>query len=98
MRFGTFVFGPLIMRLLHHFNQPDLALRLIRDETLDSFLAQVNSFILVMNLLYKNQRYEECMDVFDLIRTRECFVVKYPLDCVTQFMAAARRVVCVVCC
>ena len=86
------------MRLLHHFNQPDLALKLIKDEKLDSFLAQVNSFILVMNLLYKNQRYEECMDVFDLIRTRECFVVKHPLDCVTQFMAAARKVVCFIIC
>jgi len=31
MRFGSFVFGPVVMRLLHSFRQPDLALSLVRD-------------------------------------------------------------------
>lgn len=81
------------MRLLHHFNQPDLALKLIKDESLDVFFGQVNAFLLAMNLLYRNNRYQDVLDVFDLIKSRECFVLKYPHDCVSQFMAAARKLV-----
>lgn len=95
MRFGTFNFGPLLMRLLHHFNQPDIAMKLIKDDELEAIFAQVNSFILCMNLLYKNQRDKDVMDVFDLIKSRECFLIKYPHDCVSQYMAAAWRLVSV---
>lgn len=31
VRFGTFTFGPVIMRLMHVFGQPDIALSLVKD-------------------------------------------------------------------
>lgn len=32
LRFGSFVFGPVIMRLLHHYNLWETALLVLRDE------------------------------------------------------------------
>lgn len=98
MRFGSFVFGPVILRLLHHFNQPDLAIEFMKDDSMSSIFGQVNSALLTMNLLYKNNRDKEVMDIFELVNSRETFLPKYPHDCVSQYVAAARRLVSFIFC
>lgn len=32
LRFGSFVFGPVVARLLHHFKKADLALQMFKEE------------------------------------------------------------------
>ena len=31
LRFGTFVFGPVVLRMIHHLKKPDLGIQLVKD-------------------------------------------------------------------
>ena len=44
LQFGTFVFGPLVMRLFHNLSAPDLALKLFKDPVIFKLLL-IYSFV-----------------------------------------------------
>ncbi|KAF4526431.1 hypothetical protein B566_EDAN015063, partial [Ephemera danica] len=82
MRFGSFVFGPVVMRMYHFLNQPDAALKVFKDPALEGFFDQLISYQLLMDLLFVNGQYEEVMDVFDIVEKRQTQGARYPKHCV----------------
>ncbi|XP_037083378.1 pentatricopeptide repeat-containing protein 2, mitochondrial-like isoform X2 [Pollicipes pollicipes] len=88
VRFGSFVFGPVVMRMYWHHQLADQALQAFRNPELDGFFDQLTSFTLLLDLLYKQGRYQDVLDTFDEVQTRQLHGSKYPADCVALAMAA----------
>lgn len=91
MRFGTFVFGPVVMRLFHHQNLPDLALETITDPALESFFNQFASFHIAMNLLYQNKRYNDVLNVYEILKSRKVLATRFPKDPVVLVLASCYK-------
>uniref|UniRef100_T1GC06 Uncharacterized protein n=1 Tax=Megaselia scalaris TaxID=36166 RepID=T1GC06_MEGSC len=75
LRFGLFVFGPVIMRMFYHLNEVDRALKLFKDPNMEGFFDQLISFQLLLDLLYENKRYDEESQIDHLCQigqTRQC--------------------------
>ncbi|XP_011304221.1 pentatricopeptide repeat-containing protein 2, mitochondrial-like [Fopius arisanus] len=70
IRFGSFKFGPVVMRAFHYLNEPLSALETFRDPKFESFYDQQTTFAILADLLHENGMYKEVREVYDLIRTR----------------------------
>ncbi|CAG0925167.1 unnamed protein product, partial [Notodromas monacha] len=91
LRFGGFIFGPVVMRLLHHLGRSDVALRALMDPELEGFFDQVSSFILCMDILYKDQHYEECLQVMDKLLDKQFENNKFPKSACNLALAACYK-------
>lgn len=87
LRFGAYVFGPVVMRMYHYLNQPDAALAALKTKELDGFFDQMISYHIAMDLLYKSEKYEDVLDVFELVQEKRIAGVKYPKNCFTIAVA-----------
>ncbi|XP_047485809.1 pentatricopeptide repeat-containing protein 2, mitochondrial-like [Penaeus chinensis] len=81
LRFGTFVFGPVVMRMLHHLDCPDVAIQALKSEELDGFFDQLASYQIVLDLLYEKERYEDVIDVFRNLQNKRLQGTKFPKNC-----------------
>ncbi|XP_063613932.1 pentatricopeptide repeat-containing protein 2, mitochondrial-like [Penaeus indicus] len=81
LRFGTFVFGPVVMRMLHHLDCPDVAIQALKSEELDGFFDQLASYQIVLDLLYEKERYEDVIDVFRDLQNKRLQGTKFPKNC-----------------
>lgn len=88
LRFGAYTFGPVVMRLYHHLNQPNEALELFLNEDFKTFFTQNNSYHLLVDLLFKNERYEDVVKVFDVVEARQSQGTRYPRSVVIIYLAA----------
>ncbi|KAK0096870.1 hypothetical protein PV326_004036 [Microctonus aethiopoides] len=70
LRFGSFKFGPVVMRTLHYLNEPNLAKQLFLNADFDSFFDQLTSYMILLDLLYENQMYTDILEVYDKIKTK----------------------------
>jgi pentatricopeptide repeat domain-containing protein 2 len=93
MRFGNFVFGPVVMRMYHHFNQPAAALEALKDPDLEGFFEQMASYQVLCDLLYRNQMYQEILEVFDIVKTKQVQGQKYPRNVTILVFAACYKMV-----
>ncbi|XP_057374960.1 pentatricopeptide repeat-containing protein 2, mitochondrial-like [Daphnia carinata] len=91
LRFGTFVFGPVIMRFFHSVNQPNEVLALLRNPKTVSLFDQFMSYQIAMDLLLRNKMYNEVMEVFAIAQGRSIQDNKFPKNCVILAMAALYR-------
>lgn len=91
LRFGAYVFGPVVMRMFYHLNQPDQMLQALKMSDLDGFFDQLSSYQLAMDLLYENERYQDCLDVFIDLQEKRLTGVKYPRNCLTIALAACYK-------
>lgn len=93
LRFGTFVFGPVIMRFLHSVNQPNEVLALLKNPKTVSLFDQFMSYQIAMDLLLKNKMYNEVIEVYNIVQDRTIQGNKYPKNCLILAMAALFRMV-----
>lgn len=91
LRFGLFVFGPVIMRMFYHLNEVDAALKLFKDPQMEGFFDQLISFQLLLDMLYENKRYNEVLELFDFIRSKQVQGARYPKHSVVLAFAACYR-------
>lgn len=91
LRFGLFVFGPVIMRMFYHLNEVDAALKLFKDPNMEGFFDQLISFQLILDMLYENKRYEEVLEIFDFIRSKQIQGGRYPKHSVVLAFAACYK-------
>ncbi|KAH0946335.1 hypothetical protein HN011_003157 [Eciton burchellii] len=70
MRFGTFVFGPVVMRTFYYLDEPDIALTAFKDPQFESFFKQLISYQILLSLLYKHGKYTEMREAYDIIRNK----------------------------
>ncbi|RZC36568.1 pentatricopeptide repeat-containing protein 2, mitochondrial-like [Asbolus verrucosus] len=91
LRFGNFVFGPVVMRLFHIYNKPELALECFNSPQLEGFFDQLITYQILLDLLYENEKYEEMLRVFETIQSRQLEATKYPRNAVVLAMAACYK-------
>ncbi|GFG39338.1 hypothetical protein Cfor_08291 [Coptotermes formosanus] len=88
VRFGSYVFGPVVMRMYYFLNKPDEALQAFRDPELEDFFAQLVTYQILMDLLFQNERYQDMLDVFEIIKQRQHQEGKFPKNVVILTFAA----------
>lgn len=71
VRFGNFVFGPPVLRLFYHLEDPETALTMFKDESLSGFFDQLISYQLLLDLLFNSKRYQDVLDTFEIIKSRQ---------------------------
>ncbi|KAL6432444.1 hypothetical protein ACFW04_006792 [Cataglyphis niger] len=91
LRFGTFVFGPVVMRTFYYLDEPDLALTAFKDPQFENFFDQMISYQILLCLLYKHGRYTEMRDVYDIIKTKNLDSSGYPRNSLILVMAACYK-------
>jgi pentatricopeptide repeat domain-containing protein 2 len=91
VRFGNFVFGPVIMRLFHHLKDSQTALELFKDESLGGFFDQLVTYQILLDLLYEKGQYQEILDTFDIIQSRQLQGSRYPKHGIIVVFAACYK-------
>ncbi|KYN22195.1 PREDICTED: pentatricopeptide repeat-containing protein 2, mitochondrial-like isoform X1 [Trachymyrmex cornetzi] len=90
MRFGTFIFGPVVMRTLYYLDEPDLAFTAFKDPKFENFFDQLISYQILLSLLYKHAKYTEMRKVYEMIKTKE-LIGGYPRNSLILVMAACYK-------
>jgi len=91
LRFGNFVFGPVVMRMYHHLGDPKSALEAFNDPSLEGFFDQLASYQILLDLLYKNKMYQEVLDTFEQIKTKQVQMTKYPRNVMVLVFATLHQ-------
>lgn len=91
IRFNSFVAGPVIMRLYHHLGKPVEAMAVFEDEKTGSLFNQLSSYIILLDLLYKHECYEEVCKIFHKIIDKQLSRSSYNRDCVLLYFAACMK-------
>ncbi|XP_033366407.1 pentatricopeptide repeat-containing protein 2, mitochondrial-like [Bombus vosnesenskii] len=83
-KFGKYIFGPVVMRMYYHLNQPEYALEAFDNNALKESFDYRTSFRILMCLLYKNNMYKEMREVYQKVLDkngmdyiRSCNVLMY---------------------
>ncbi|XP_014213902.1 pentatricopeptide repeat-containing protein 2, mitochondrial [Copidosoma floridanum] len=88
LRFGSFIFGTVVMRLLYHLDEPDFALKAFMDPKLDGFFDQIMTHQLLMDLLYNHGRYNDVIAVYDVTKSKNINGIVHPKNPFILVMAA----------
>ncbi|XP_076338098.1 pentatricopeptide repeat-containing protein 2, mitochondrial-like [Tachypleus tridentatus] len=91
LRFSTFVFGPVAMRLFYFLDKPDIVLRALNDKQLDGFFDQITSYHIALDLLFKHQRYQDLVDCYEQLRKKQLYGTKFPRECMVLVLAACYK-------
>lgn len=91
IRFGNFVFGPPVMRLFYHLKDPETALTLFKDESLSGFFDQLISYQLILDMLFTNKRYQDVLDTFEIIKSRQVQGGRYPKHVIVLALGACYK-------
>ncbi|XP_073990866.1 pentatricopeptide repeat-containing protein 2, mitochondrial-like [Rhodnius prolixus] len=91
LRFGSFIFGPVVMRMYYFVNRPKEAFEMFMNPEMDGFFDQLMSFQILMDLLLKNEMYEEVIQVFDVIQKKQVQGSKFPKNAVVLVLAACYK-------
>lgn len=66
-KIGSYVFGPVVMRMYYHLNQPQYALQAFENEVLRNSFNYRSSFRILMCLLFKNNMFKDMKEVYDKV-------------------------------
>ncbi|XP_063855830.1 pentatricopeptide repeat-containing protein 2, mitochondrial-like [Scylla paramamosain] len=91
LRFGMYVFGPVVMRTYHTLRQPQEALEALNDPQLTGFFDQLISYQVAMDLLFEVGQFQQVLDTFGLVQDRRVTGVRYPKNCLTLAVAACYK-------
>jgi pentatricopeptide repeat domain-containing protein 2 len=64
-----------------------------RDPELEDFFAQLVTYQILMDLLFQNERYQDMLDVFEIIKQRQHQEGKFPKNVVILTFAACFKLV-----
>lgn len=90
LRFGTFIFGPVVMRTFYYLDEPDLAFTAFKDPQFDNFFDQMISYQILLCLLYKHGKYSEMRDVYNIIKSKN-LDGDYPRNSLILVLAACYK-------
>lgn len=91
VRFGNFVFGPVVMRMFHGLKDADNALRFFKDEKMLGFFDQLASFQIILDLLFETQKYKELLETYDFIQARQVSGGKFPKHAIVLTFGACYK-------
>jgi pentatricopeptide repeat domain-containing protein 2 len=67
--------------------------QVFKDPELEDFFAQLGTYQILMDLLFENGRYQDILDVFEIIKQRQHQEAKYPKNVVILTFAACFKLV-----
>ncbi|XP_003400812.1 pentatricopeptide repeat-containing protein 2, mitochondrial [Bombus terrestris] len=70
-KFGKYIFGPVVMRMYYHLNQPEYALGAFNNDAIKDSFNYRTSFRILMCLLYKNNMYKEMREIYQKVLDAE---------------------------
>lgn len=70
LRFGSYVFGTVLMRMFYYLGDVETALEVFKDKACDGIFDQWMSYQILCDMLYEKQRYQDVLDVYDMIKER----------------------------
>ncbi|KAF2896595.1 hypothetical protein ILUMI_09580 [Ignelater luminosus] len=91
LRFGNYVFGPVIMRMFHTLKKPDEALECFKATELDGLFDQLITYQILLDLLYESEKYNEILDCFGIIKDRQIEGIKFAKNVVVLTLAACYK-------
>ncbi|KAB0804820.1 hypothetical protein PPYR_01790 [Photinus pyralis] len=91
LRFGNYVFGPVIMRLFYFLNKHEEAFQCFKSTELNGLFDQMMSYQILLDLLYENQRYNDILEAFEIIKSRQIEGVKFARNVVVLMFAACYK-------
>ncbi|XP_026763090.2 pentatricopeptide repeat-containing protein 2, mitochondrial-like [Galleria mellonella] len=90
-RFGSFIFGPVVMRMFHFLDAPKEALKCFEDPINKGFFDQLISYHILLDLLYNHEMYDEMYRVFEVVKEKQINMTKFPKYPVTLILAACYK-------
>ncbi|RVE52731.1 hypothetical protein evm_002604 [Chilo suppressalis] len=90
-RFGSFVFGPVVMRMFHFLDAPNEALKCFEDSYKSGFFDQLVSYQILMDLLYNHEMYDDIYRVFEKVQERQLNMTKFPKYPIVLVFAACYK-------
>ncbi|XP_013187485.2 pentatricopeptide repeat-containing protein 2, mitochondrial [Amyelois transitella] len=90
-RFGSFIFGPVIMRMFHFLDAPKEALECFKDSANNGFFDQLVTYQLLLDLLYNHEMYDEMYEVFEIVKEKQVNMTKYPKYSIVLILAACYK-------
>jgi pentatricopeptide repeat protein len=67
--------------------------QVFKDPELEGFFAQLGTYQILMDLLFQNEKYEDMLDVFEIIKQRQHQEAKFPKNVVVLTFAACFKLV-----
>ncbi|RWS26477.1 pentatricopeptide repeat-containing protein 2-like protein [Leptotrombidium deliense] len=102
VRFSSFVFGPVVLRLCHTLNKPEAALAFMQNEVTlvtncnkeyGDFFQQITSYTLTADLLLKRKMYAQILDLYDHFKNKSSLKDIYPRLLTVYVFAACYKLV-----
>lgn len=90
-RFGSFIFGPIVMRMFHFLDAPNEAIKCFDEPANEDFFAQLVSYQILLDLLYNYQMYDEMYRVFEKIQQKQLNMTKFPKYPVVLILGACYK-------
>ncbi|XP_045522375.1 pentatricopeptide repeat-containing protein 2, mitochondrial-like [Pieris brassicae] len=90
-RFGSFVFGPVVMRMFYFLDAPTEALKCFENPDNAGFFDQLVSYQILLDLLYNHEMYDEMYKIFEKVQERQLNMTKYPKYPVVLILAACYK-------
>ncbi|KPJ05730.1 Pentatricopeptide repeat-containing protein 2 [Papilio xuthus] len=77
-RFGSFIFGPVVMRMFHFLDAPNEALKSFEDPENSGFYDQLVSYHILLDLLYSHEMFDDMYRVFEKVQEKQLNMTKFP--------------------
>ncbi|XP_076039245.1 pentatricopeptide repeat-containing protein 2, mitochondrial-like isoform X2 [Oratosquilla oratoria] len=91
MRFGNYTFGTVVMRMYHFLGCPQEALQAMHSDGMEGVFDQISAYQVLMDLLFRNERYQDTIDIFQHFQERQLTVTKFPKTVVTLLLASCYK-------
>lgn len=91
VRFGNFVFGPVVMRMFHSLNDAEGAISFFNDESITGFFDQLATFQILLDLLFETKNYQQLLDTYEAISSKQVQGGRYPKHVIVLTFGACFR-------
>lgn len=92
LRFGTYVFGPVVMRMFHYIGDEQAALECFKDKELDGFFSQWMSYQILLDMLYEKGKYQEVLDAYEIIKQQQVEGSMFPKHAMVIVFASCYKI------
>lgn len=90
LKFGSFTFGPVVMRMFYYLKEPQRAFSAISNPAFNDFFNQRSSYQIVMCLLYQFEMYNEMRQVFNSLLQSDT-QKRHGMSCLTVVLAGCYK-------
>jgi len=79
--------------MYYNLNEPQMALETFKDPELEGFFDQLTTYQILCDLLYTNKMYNEILELFEIIKTKQVQGSKFPRNVIILVFGACFEMV-----